>query len=1042
MRIFKKLLVFLVITLTLSVSIAQAESDSKEEIISPFIAQETANALIHKICNYAQLEGEGVGITWKQIQAGTPVLVYDPDYVPKYFIVPGINTSTGEVVTRIGVDAKTGEWQWYVEKCLIKTFPPVSEQQAKNIALDFMQKQRMTGKIEEPYCVEMPNKKLYWAFQVSGGDQITYIYVNFENASEIFTNLDKEELRLNMPSFNPVNGSVVQPLLSIKEERHGGQALPASHDIAMPHYYQEKSWYCGEACLQMVFDYYGPKISQDDIGDVANENPSYGTYASDLRRAAHFSDLSTAIQNPALRGYKERALGYGAFERTSSTSWLSGLKQVIASDHPVIVLGWYSAAHTSGHFRVVKGYDDNLGEIITHDPWYGPPFQGPNQHFSYAYFNDLWSRNNYLGIMVSPWNVSVKCPPTVAPNTMFTVEATVEYVYNNNFFSQYTASNSQAQIHLPPGYSLAPGETQTKSIDVTVPGSSDTVSWRVVAPATLSDGDTITISAFGYITGSSHSYVSYTDRIGGEGVAVVSVVPISPIDKGLLWLRDQQNPDGSWTYSGRVTEENVGLTAMATLAFLNHGIDENDPTVRKAIDWILSKQQADGKITNRGYHNYDTSLAVLALVATRNESYYDEIKKAVSFLIKLQNDEDEGYTQDSPYYGGWPYWKWMWDWADLSNSQFTMLALHYAEQFNLDDDIVPEEVWDKAEIFVTRCQNREASNPDYNFYDDGGFIYQPGSTIWAGGRSYASMTTAGLWGLYTCGVSGTDGRVQDVWNWIKNNYYVNQNYPLGEKFLYYYLYGLAKACMLWNVETINGHIWYSEMVDELINRQQEDGHWPGTDWSEEPDNVATCWALLALESKLVPTGTGIEIRVDSPADLHVYDPEGRHVGINYDTGEVEIEIPGATYSGPSSEPQVIHIPDPIGGSYKIKLVGIETGDYTLTIKGFIGENEISTVSYTGSINPGQVYESTAIVSAIAGALTIDTTEPELIVIQGDFDNDGDVDQNDLNLLLTYRNQSASACPECDIDGDGVITVLDARKLVLMCTRPRCATEPE
>ncbi|RLC74564.1 MAG: hypothetical protein DRI61_16390, partial [Chloroflexi bacterium] len=65
-----------------------------------------------------------------------------------------------------------------------------------------------------------------------------------------------------------------------------------------------------------------------------------------------------------------------------------------------------------------------------------------------------------------------------------------------------------------------------------------------------------------------------------------------------------------------------------------------------------------------------------------------------------------------------------------------------------------------------------------------------------------------------------------------------------------------------------------------------------------------------------------------------------------------------------------------------------------------------------------------------------------VAIQGDLDNDGDIDQNDLNILLTYRNQPASACPECDIDGDGIITVLDARKLVLMCTRPRCATEPK
>jgi hypothetical protein len=61
-------------------------------------------------------------------------------------------------------------------------------------------------------------------------------------------------------------------------------------------------------------------------------------------------------------------------------------------------------------------------------------------------------------------------------------------------------------------------------------------------------------------------------------------------------------------------------------------------------------------------------------------------------------------------------------------------------------------------------------------------------------------------------------------------------------------------------------------------------------------------------------------------------------------------------------------------------------------------------------------------------------------IVGDLDGDKDIDQNDVNIILTYRNQSASACPACDLDGDGMITVLDARKLVLMCTRPRCATQ--
>jgi len=61
-------------------------------------------------------------------------------------------------------------------------------------------------------------------------------------------------------------------------------------------------------------------------------------------------------------------------------------------------------------------------------------------------------------------------------------------------------------------------------------------------------------------------------------------------------------------------------------------------------------------------------------------------------------------------------------------------------------------------------------------------------------------------------------------------------------------------------------------------------------------------------------------------------------------------------------------------------------------------------------------------------------------LPGDIDGDVDVDRADATLLVGYRNMPLSVCPHCDLDHDGAITVLDGRRLALLCTRPRCATQ--
>jgi len=60
-------------------------------------------------------------------------------------------------------------------------------------------------------------------------------------------------------------------------------------------------------------------------------------------------------------------------------------------------------------------------------------------------------------------------------------------------------------------------------------------------------------------------------------------------------------------------------------------------------------------------------------------------------------------------------------------------------------------------------------------------------------------------------------------------------------------------------------------------------------------------------------------------------------------------------------------------------------------------------------------------------------------LPGDIDGDVDVDRSDATILVGFRGMPLSICPHCDLDGDGAITVLDGRKLAVLCTRPRCAT---
>jgi hypothetical protein len=123
------------------------------------------------------------------------------------------------------------------------------------------------------------------------------------------------------------------------------------------------------------------------------------------------------------------------------------------------------------------------------------------------------------------------------------------------------------------------------------------------------------------------------------------------------------------------------------------------------------------------------------------------------------------------------------------------------------------------------------------------------------------------------------------------------------------------------------------------------------------------------------------LHLNSPADLCVTDPQGRHVGVDPSTGQVINEIPDAVYTGPGSEPQVIAIPDPLDGDYAVLLIGRAAGTYSLTAE---------LVTFQGAT----AFNATDIPTAI-GALhnyNVDWSALSLgeegVVVQVDSDGDG------------------------------------------------------
>lgn len=96
----------------------------------------------------------------------------------------------------------------------------------------------------------------------------------------------------------------------------------------------------------------------------------------------------------------------------------------------------------------------------------------------------------------------------------------------------------------------------------------------------------------------------------------------------------------------------------------------------------------------------------------------------------------------------------------------------------------------------------------------------------------------------------------------------------------------------------------------------------------------------------------------------------------------------------------------------------------------------------GGFGPVQVLDAGPLLSNTGFVVPVlPAVPPKLAPRNGDIDGNGSIDADDLALLTRAARPALGPNDPWDINGDGVINVLDARKLALMCTRPQCAAAP-
>lgn len=182
------------------------------------------------------------------------------------------------------------------------------------------------------------------------------------------------------------------------------------------------------------------------------------------------------------------------------------------------------------------------------------------------------------------------------------------------------------------------------------------------------------------------------------------------LTKGVRWLFEQQQPDGTWTYDNRPLQLQAypmtqGVTALCAFALLKCGVEPEDPRIEKAFAYLRAQPLQ---------WTYAVSCVLLAVEARLNHEPPPDGPQASGTTERKPRKRkpspaDLELARRCVEFLGAHQQKGLWRYPsgsqeDVSNAQYALLALDAAERLAVP---VPKEIYEKVALRLLEAQEQD-----------------------------------------------------------------------------------------------------------------------------------------------------------------------------------------------------------------------------------------------------------------------------------------------------------------------------------------------